>query len=869
MKAPALDLAVLAFDEGLIDAEAFALVCWRAGRGEGEVAALLAEVGVDRVVLAALAEGAARLDAIGEDESFAETVAPAFETLPGGPSTLPAAQIHRLGLTPTRFEARYPVGELLGRGGMGEVSAAVDRLLDRPVALKVLRRGLRDERATRRFLAEAQITGQLEHPSVVPVHDVGVLADGRPVICMKRVRGRSLRAVLDERGEPDPDARWGLHRLVRVIAQVCMAVDYAHAKGVVHRDLKPDNIMVGDFGEVMVMDWGVARVGVERATPTGPPGAVEPEVAVGGAATGPISMVELSSPPTVTQVGAIVGTPGYMAPEQAMGKPVDGRADVWALGAMLYEVLTGTRPHADGSAWKVLLVTASADVEAPSTRAPTREIPPDLEEICLNALAREPAHRIASARALHRELEAHLAGRREAERRRAAAAALTGEGEESLWYIRTLQDEERTLAAQIEALPALSGHEPIEIKRSRWALEDRRDTIEAEVERAERFVEQKLGRALELDPESGGARRALAGLWWGRYRAARAAADPRAAARHAAMVRRLDDDTHAPRLARAARLTLAIEPAGAEAALYRYVQRDRVLVAEDPRPLGVSPLGVDLPSGRLLVVLRAPGRATVRLPLMAWQGDELHAAFALPTAAALGDDFVFVPPGRYVRGGDPEALLAGPARVVEVEGFSIARFPVTVAQYFEFLEALDPAEAQARAPREGATPMFDPPSRWGAPLADREGDVWQPDWPVCGVSYPDAEAYAAWRGALDGARYRLPTEDEWEKAARGPDGRIYPWGDHFDPTFCSARGSVPGDPLPKAVGRFATDCSPYGVCEMAGGVREWIDGWFEANQRVVRGGAFSLYGFACRAAGRWGASPTRTQASIGFRLVRG
>lgn len=867
MNASDLRLASSAFAAGLIDADQLAMVCWRAGRGEASVVVLLAGLGVDTVSatmttgdgLDAPGSVAAEPGEPGEDASVAETMMPGEHTMVGAPPDLPGDGIDRLGLDPVRFEERYAIGDRLGVGGTGEVFAAADRLLDRPVALKVLRRGLRDPRALRRFMAEAQITGQLEHPSVVPVHDVAVLPDGRPVICMKRVRGRSLQTVLAGLADGSVSSEgFGLYRLVRVLGQVCMAVDYAHAKGVVHRDLKPDNVMVGDFGEVMVMDWGIASIGVPPPEP----------VAGSPSRTAPVSMVELAALSSGTQEGAIVGTPGYMSPEQAMGRPADGRADVWAIGAMLYEVLTGTRPHREASTWQVLIATAGTDVEPPRQRAPDREIPVDLEEICLHALARDPAKRIASAQALHRELDAYLAGRREADRRRQSAEALCGEGEESLWYIRTLEEERARLDADLAALPALTGHEPIATKRARWQLEDQRATVADEIDRAERFVEGKLGRALELDAGLMAARRHLAGLHWRRYRAARAAVDPRAVARHAGAIRRLADDRYAPRLDRPVQLSLAVEPAGTEAVLYRYAVEDRVLRAQDPRPLGVTPLAVDLPTGRLLVVLSAPGRATVHLPLMAWQGDALEAAFELPRSEVLGEGFVFVPPGEFTRGGDPDALLAGPARAVFVDGFAIARFPVTVGQYFEFLAAIDPVEAAARAPRENGVTVFEAPARWVAPLADREGDAWQPEWPVCGVSYDDALAYAAWLGARSGARFRLPTEDEWEKAARGPDGRRYPWGDHFDPTFCSTRGSVPGDPLPKAVGRFVTDTSPYGVQDLAGGVREWVDGWFEANQRVIRGGAFSLYGFACRAAGRWGSSPGRTQAGIGFRLVR-
>jgi serine/threonine protein kinase len=209
--------------------------------------------------------------------------------------------------------ARYAVEEEIGRGGMGIVYRAHDRLLGRDVALKVLRVAADAEDLAARLRREARVLAALEHPGMAPVHDVGTL-EGRPFYVMKLVRGRRL----DEWAAAAPP----LAERLRVFDRLCEAAAYAHAHGVVHRDLKPANVMLGEFGEVLVMDWGVAKVLAE-------PGE---DRAAGAPAAGD------------TAAGTLLGTPGYMAPEQAGGGAVDARSDVHALGAILHFLIAGAPP---------------------------------------------------------------------------------------------------------------------------------------------------------------------------------------------------------------------------------------------------------------------------------------------------------------------------------------------------------------------------------------------------------------------------------------------------------------------------------------------------------------------------------------------
>ena len=296
---------------------------------------------------------------------------------------------------------RYDELDTIGEGGMGEVIACRDRVIGRLIAKKAMRRTTgappRTE-ARAQFLREARVQGQLEHPAIVPVYDVGRDRGGRIFFTMKRVTGHTLASVLDalRAGDPETQRRFGRHRLLSAFQLVCQCIDYAHQRGVVHRDLKPANIMFGDFGEVYVLDWGVARVG-----------------------TSPLG-ITLGIPDTPSGIG---GTPGYMPPEQlAETAPVDGRSDIYALGAILFELLTWEPLHAGSDVAELVASTRrGADTRA-SVRCPDRDVPPELEAICARATALAPEDRPATVHELSEAVERFLEGHRDVELRRDIAA---------------------------------------------------------------------------------------------------------------------------------------------------------------------------------------------------------------------------------------------------------------------------------------------------------------------------------------------------------------------------------------------------------------------------------------------------------------
>ncbi len=314
--------------------------------------------------------------------------------------------------------SRYELEGEIARGGMGAVLRGIDRDIGREVALKFMLND-QDPRQKVRFVEEAQITGQLEHPNIVPVHELGVDGQGRSFFAMKMVRGRSLAQVLDGLSERDPKAEqeWPPGRLLNVLVNVCNALAYAHSRGVIHRDLKPANIMIGDFGEVYVMDWGLAKVlGTKDTQPEGPAPAAEASAASGGTPKQVVSARQASG--DLTQDGVVMGTAAYMPPEQATGRveALDRRSDVYSLGAILYAILT-LQPPVDthGDYVSILLRVAEGEVRPPEERASERRrrglIPPELSAIAMKALATEPAARYQTALALRRDLELFLEGR--------------------------------------------------------------------------------------------------------------------------------------------------------------------------------------------------------------------------------------------------------------------------------------------------------------------------------------------------------------------------------------------------------------------------------------------------------------------------
>ncbi|MFO0838560.1 MAG: serine/threonine-protein kinase [Phycisphaerae bacterium] len=347
--------------------------------------------------------------------------------------------LRRVAQWPDMSQTRYELIEMIGRGGMGEVYLVRDRELGREVAMKVLRDMAVDPKADERLRREARVMSGLEHPGIVPLHDAGRLPDGRAYYVMKRVRGRRLDQVVSD--------QLPLAERLRLFQQICETVAFAHARGVIHRDLKPQNVMVGEFGEVLVLDWGAAKLlslqtsdpsaagQSEREAPAREAGADpagasaddaacadrgQSAAALAGAsrsvATGPDATDADRTRTNQTTHGTILGTPAYMPPEQARGEieRIDQRSDVYALGAILYFLLTGAAPaqptnraEADARLPGAAPGLSATTIASPRTRNPST--PRAMEAVCLKALSTDPAARYTSAIELREEISRFLA----------------------------------------------------------------------------------------------------------------------------------------------------------------------------------------------------------------------------------------------------------------------------------------------------------------------------------------------------------------------------------------------------------------------------------------------------------------------------
>ena len=841
------------------------------------------------------------------------------------------------GVLERKGSSRYELGPELGRGGLGRVVLAIDRdLMERRVAMKLMHgesgreEGLpsvtgshQGSPARQRFLEEAQLTAQLQHPNIISVHELGMRPTGEIYYTMDVVSGKNLgeEIELDHRrlrkGEIGTE-EWGLLRmsLLQSFQGACNAMAYAHSRGVLHRDLKPANIMVGEYGETIVVDWGLAKVVGRKTVETG---SVENLVRASGGREAAQDLKDpqwtlLKEAACENVDGTVAGTPAYMSPEQAMGKigEMDEKSDIYSLGAVLYEILSGKPPYEGGNLLELLPRVVSGELTDPRDQKGGQEVPDDLAEICLKAMAKDSDKRYPSVRALLAAVTLAMEGGKEKQRRHEEAERRLALGHDSTQDYQRLRAEYRDLVARAEKEEGrLLKGAGVEEKVKLWNLQNEAEESGRAILRAFAEAERLFHQALEQEPENAGAREGLADLYWSQFRIAEEGQDESDFQYYGDLVRTYHDGKYRRELAGDGSITISTEPAGAEVYLYRYEERGRRLlpvpwkagrgwepslsVGEvatsagwylEPRRddveafVGESPGGWrDVPMGSYLAILKRAGFRDVRCPIHVSRNEDVRREVRLYREEEIGKGFAYVPGGPFLAGGDPTIGERCWKRMVKkVDDFFMARYPVRFGEYCEYLdwlEANDPDEVGRRAPQDrqhgflvkkdvdGQYFPFDPQPMEG------QSDRVDPELPLFSVSWHDAVAYCGWLSVQRGRRCRLPTEAEWEKAARGGDGRFHPWGDLSDPTFCSMRDSTDSTPQPTPVGAFPTDESPYGVRDMAGGVEDWCEDLFDGQKdlRSVRGGAWAFESRYCRVAFR-GRDAVATRNTVnGFRLV--
>jgi len=767
---------------------------------------------------------------------------------------------------------RYLVRGEIGRGGMGRVLVAEDPELGRVVAIKILldpSSVRRDQ--LQRFVAEARITSQLEHPNIIPVHDLGVTEDGQLYFVMKRVEGQGLDEVVLElsAGRPETVEHWTRHRLLTTFVQLCNAVGYAHERGVLHRDLKPANVMLGRFGEVLLMDWGVARL-IEQFGQTEDEGdtTVQESISLAPNTTGN------------TLEGATVGTPGFLAPEQASGdfSKLGPFSDVWSLGAILYELITYRPAFVGATAIQVLYQAAQSAPQDPRERAPQLGIPDEIAEICLRSLARLPHDRFHTALDLGEAVEAFLEG----SRRKEAAARHVAEADRSWGRYRSLEEERSKLATRAKVLTdTIPTWASLAEKKEVLTTRDRLERLGEERGEVFEQVVSSCEQALTHDPENAGAHSLLAQVHYFRFEESERRGDVEGMRAAERRVGRYDDGSFAPLIRGTGAVTLRTDPPGTEVLCQDVMREGLVWHLGPPRSLGHTPLiRIPMEKGSYLLTLRRAGKRDTLYPVFIRRGthwDSGPSPIPVFSDSEIGRDFVYIPAGPFIAGGDPTAPGALDETTPWEDGFLMARSPVTMAAWCEFINALhvdDEDAARSRLPRfDKASPYWESPEPgqpYVVPEVDRDGDSWELNFPVFGISWQDALAFSSWKAAVDRRGLRLPTEGQWEKSARGVDGRFFPWGDRFDASLCKMTGSRERAPHVESIDSFMADRSIYGVTDLAGTIREWCVPSGEADQELgaARGGSwYSSKGAGCRAANRSLHHKWVVYTSVGLRLA--
>jgi serine/threonine-protein kinase len=606
---------------------------------------------------------------------------------------------------------RYEIKSELGRGGMATVYRAHDPRFKREVAVKILpREFLHDPNFRARFEREAQTIAALEHPAIVPVYDYGE-EDGQPYLVMRLMTGGSLSERL-------ANGPLSLLETSTILSRLAPALDRAHGLGIVHRDLKPGNILFDGDDNPYISDFGLAKL--------------------------------TQSSTQLSQTG-VMGTPAYMSPEQARGdKDIDGRADLYALGAILYQMLTGRLPFEADT--PIGLVLKHVTEPPPRLRDSRPDLPPACDAIVAQAMAKEPDKRFSTASRLTDALELTL-----------DTPPATPEPEPARAPLPAPQSGEREphSVSPAQAVPA------------------------------------PAPQSGEREPHSVSPAQAVP------------APAPQPAIPTATVVRPQPAAPPAPSRAFSPLLIGGIV-AGA-AGLIAVVSVAAALfnppapVAPTDSPASSAPTAAIAAMTSTIAVL--PTEIPAATPTPEPTFTPTPEAGATTISEIDGMPQVYVPAGEFTMGNDAGPADQQPAHSVFLESFWIDRLEVTNAHY-----ALCVAAGLCTLPEK--TSSITRAQYFGLPE--------YANYPVVYVSWFQAKDYCQWAGR------RLPTEAEWEKAARGGDGRVYPWGsDAPDAALLNFRAAGFGDTV--AVGNYAGNLSPYNAMDMAGNVSEWVEDFYDPN----------------------------------------
>jgi len=757
----------------------------------------------------------------------------------------------------------YEEIRLLGEGSFGEVRTARDTLLGREVAIKSIKERFReDDEVVNRFLREARGTAQLEHPNIMPVHELGSSHELGLYFSMKKINGETLKEILDKLHEHPAfyEKTYPLPKLLEVFLAVCNGVSFAHSRGVVHRDLKPANIMMGQFGETLVLDWGLVK-DIDQNLPEAHLESVQLQM----------DDFDIGSK---TLDGSVSGTPNYMPPEQADGRIQDIgiHSDVYSLGAILYHILAHRPAFERMPLNQLLKCVKEGQFTPPRKRFPELDIPRELEAICLKAMSKSPIARYKSVEKLaqdvrnymgHFEVSAYKATRREKLwnrcRRNPIRASILATamgvfllafaGQRVMLFggytlnvnraetLRAEADQTRqkaqALFAQLEALQRAT---PLKQKSKKEV------DIQRQLDALQQQTETRYGTALALYlgiPEPYRTRKKVVegyrqimqnrietALLHHNYAQAQQWKDTielhlKEIGAYSAKAQTLLTQIQ-KKINGDAALFIPICPAVEKILIWPLVDSGDQLKPADPIATGSLPLEIPcLKKGAYMLELTLKNGSKLPYPIFLSHGEEKHLELKIPTSIPAG--MAYVPSGTFFFGGEDSRFYRLQQRTIPA--FFIKSTEVTIAEYLQFWKTLPTPEQ-----RDDCMPriQYNHQHRCYQNAWDDQGHLLDSrlkmNFPIIGITHTAAEAFCQWKSQQTGTTIRLPSVFEWEKAARGVDGRRFVWGNGLNRAFALVKDNLKGKekyPLLAPPEKFKfTDRSVYNAFDMAGNVRE-------------------------------------------------
>src|SRR5262245_5425052 len=708
---------------------------------------------------------------------------------------------------------RYKLEQCIGSGGMGEIYRARRMHIGDTVAVKVLRADVvEDEKSRQRFYREARAAAMLHHPNAVVIHDFGEDADGTAYIVMELLVGRSLRQVLIQEGTISAVRAYG------IIRQASAALDAGHRNGIVHRDIKPDNIILLDSNDaadhVKILDFGIAKVLDNKTLDTH------------------------SLEQRLTNVGSVIGTPHYMAPEQCQGEEADSRSDIYSLGVVLYELLTGVAP------FLAKTPTGVAIKHVTEKPRPLREINPSvpdaIDRVVLHALEKDPNARPQTALELARAFENALVSEpdtmrfiRSGESQRITTSMIGAIGDPEVARTPTQpgaavpsQNFETTVSPQSAPQnfeTAVSPHSAPQSFETTVSPPTGADQLKQSGDAATEFIARVQTTAEPPKPAGDAATEFIARVQT-TAEPPKSGATPSAPSAQALQGTELlpisEDRPQIRPVEPAKRQEAGKKPSPADKPEKKEEKKEKKKAAASPPIKKPAPTPAEIMK-QPVVLIGAAAVLAVIVAIAAWmiirRGESRQSQLNTPTPTPAPTPIAPPPGMAYVPGGEFRLGRDGN----DVEGYEKPAHPVTVAPFFIDLIEVTNEQYQKFVDAKG----YKPPPVWQG----NHFPVDENNLPVTDVTWEDVKAYAEWVG--DGKR--LPTEEEWEFAARGTDGRMYPWGPQWAPNLSNSKSDENEKQRLIEVGLFPKGASPFGLLDMAGNAWEWT----ASDYKVYPGGA--------------------------------